>query len=339
MIRQYKTFKRYFTNYGGFGNFKDILFLDSLAVMVQDFLYTRKESDDEIYYRLDGYISLYDFMSLVVSVIYPMFHELGLSAIKDFIHSLQQERPGYDESEIEYLKNETVMVVYNATDRLIIPLLWTAYIYANARYIVEKDEEYKNATKMYYGLIFENSYYDKELTKETYPINCSKEAMQMLIKHIEKKCNERLRKDETTKNNRHAENEEKTEMLNKIRRLESEIEEKNEQIENVRNREKGISLGINQAQAALFGLSLANILGFNYTNKKKELAPVLHKIFGWGEAKIATYLSTPCDNDERDCLAALFKDLSPELYATIMNRGELPPEVTPYKKKVTHRKG
>jgi len=339
MMRQYKTFKRYFTNYGGFGNFKDILFLDSLAVMVQDFLYTNKESDDEICYRLDGYIYLYDFMSLVVSVIYPMFHELGLSAIKDFIHGLQQERSGYNESEIEYLQDETVMAVYNASDRLIIPLLWTAYIYANARYIVEKDEEYKNATTMYYSLIFENSYYCKELTKEAYPIKCSKEATQMLINHIGKKCNEQLRKDEMTKDNCQAENKEKTEMLNKIRELESEIEEKNEQIEIVRNREKGISLGINQAQTALFGLSLANILGFNYTNKKKELAPMLHKIFGWGEAKIAAYLSTPCDNDERDRLAALFKVLSPELYATIMNRGELPPEVTPYKEKVTHRKG
>lgn len=124
-----------------------------------------------------------------------------------------------------------------------------------------------------------------------------------------------------------------------ITQLKSELEEKNEQIQMVANKEKGISLGINQAQTALLGLSLANAFGFVYSNKKKELAPLLHSLFGWGEAKIATYLSFPCENNERDELANLFKDLSPRLYATIMNRGELPPEVTPFEEKVTPSDG
>lgn len=122
---------------------------------------------------------------------------------------------------------------------------------------------------------------------------------------------------------------EKAQLLERIARLESELEEKGEQIEMVMNKEKGISLGINQAQTALFGLSLANVFGFNYSNKKNDLAPVLHKLFGWGEAKIKFYLSTPCTNVERDELAELFKDLCPRLSATIMNRGELPPELPP----------
>ena len=339
MIKQYKTFKRYFYNYGGFGSFKDIMFFDSVAVMVQEFLYTRHECNAKMFFHLDGLISLYDFMSLEASVIFPMFHDLGLAAIKDFIHSLQQDRPGYDECEIEYVHDGADMVVYNASDRLIVPLLWTAYIYANTRYIVEKDEKFKNATKMYYNLLFENSYYDPNLTKDAYPIKCSKEAIQMLINHIKERCNELLRKDEMTKDIRQAENEEKKKLLEENRKLKSEIEDKNEQIEMVLRKMKGISLGINQAQAALFGLSLANTFGFKYKNKKKDLAPMLHSLFGWGEAKIAAYLSTPCDNNERDELANLFKDLCPELYATIMNRGELPPEVTPSKEKVTCRKG
>lgn len=135
------------------------------------------------------------------------------------------------------------------------------------------------------------------------------------------------------------EDNEKEQLREYIAQLESELEEKNEQIEMVANREKGISLGVNQAQAALFGLSLANAFAFNFSNKKKDLAPMLHKLFGWGEAKIASYLSTPCDNEERDELAMLFKDLCPRLYATIMNRGELPPEVTPSDEKVTQPEG
>ena len=71
-------------------------------------------------------------------------------------------------------------------------------------------------------------------------------------------------------------------------------------------------------------LALANTFDFNYTNKKEELAPMLHKLFGWGQAKLKTCLSTPCDKAERDELANLFKELCPPLYKTIMNWGELP---------------
>ena len=227
-MRQYRSFKRYFNSYRGFGSFRDIMFLDSVAVMVQEFLYSNKECDAWMYFRLDGLISLYDFMSLEVSVIFPMFHELGLSAIKDFIRNLQQERPGCNDCEIEYVHDGADMVIYNASDRLIIPLLWTAYIYANTRYIVEKDEEYKDATNMYYQLIFENSYYDKELTKDAYPMKCSKEAIQMLLKHIAKKCNELLKKDEKTKDKRQVENDDKKELLNKNREIESKHKEEKE---------------------------------------------------------------------------------------------------------------
>jgi hypothetical protein len=106
--------------------------------------------------------------------------------------------------------------------------------------------------------------------------------------------------------------------------LEAELEELREQVEHFRNKEKGTALGLNQGQAALFGLALANTFHFNYTNKKKQLAPLLHKLFGWGQTKLKGCLSTPCDKAERDELANLFKDLCPPLYKTIMNWGELP---------------
>ena len=124
-----------------------------------------------------------------------------------------------------------------------------------------------------------------------------------------------------------------------ITQLESELEEKNEQLAMVANREKGISLGVNQAQAALFGLSMANAFDFDFSNKKKDLAPMLHQLFGWGKAKIESYLSTPCNKTERDELAELFKDLSPRLFATIMNWGELPPELPPLTEKLPPSEG
>ena len=110
----------------------------------------------------------------------------------------------------------------------------------------------------------------------------------------------------------------------RIAELEKENEALKEQVEHFRNMEKGTALGLNQAQAALFGLSLANTFQFKYTNKKKQLAPLLHKLFGWGQTKLKTCLSTPCEKEERDELANLFKELCPPLYETIMKWGELP---------------
>lgn len=114
------------------------------------------------------------------------------------------------------------------------------------------------------------------------------------------------------------------ELQSRIAELEKENEALKEQVELCKNKEKGIALGLNQAQAALLGLSLANTFEFKYTNKKKQLAPLLHKLFGWGQTKLETCLSTPCEKEERDELANLFKELCPPLYATIMNWGELP---------------
>ena len=102
-----------------------------------------------------------------------------------------------------------------------------------------------------------------------------------------------------------------------------------EQVEHYHNMEKGIALGLNQGQSSLLVKSMAKTFGFTYTNMKKDLAPLAHGMFGWGESKLAKYMSTPCEKNERDELANLFKDVCPQLYSTIMNWGELPPEEPP----------
>ncbi len=112
-----------------------------------------------------------------------------------------------------------------------------------------------------------------------------------------------------------------------------------EQVEHYHNMEKGIALGLNQGQSSLLVKSMAKTFGFTYTNMKKDLAPLAHGMFGWGESKLAKYMSTPCEKNERDELANLFKDVCPQLYSTIMNWGELPPEETPPKNKVTLKNG
>jgi len=107
-----------------------------------------------------------------------------------------------------------------------------------------------------------------------------------------------------------------------VEKLKAKIADLEEQLAEVKNKEKGLSLGLNQDQAALFGLSLANAFEFNYTNKKKDLAPMLHGIFGWGEFRLKQGLSNSYEKAEKEQLANFFKDLCPHLYDVIMNKGE-----------------
>ena len=111
--------------------------------------------------------------------------------------------------------------------------------------------------------------------------------------------------------------------------LQTRIEELEEQVKHYHDMEKGIALGLNQGQSSLLVKSMAKTFGFTYSNMKKDLAPLAHRMFGWGESKLAKYMSTPCEKQDRDELANLFKDVCPQLYRTIMNWGELPPEETP----------
>jgi len=205
-MKTIKTFHREFTNYSGFENYEGILFMDSLANMVQEFLYNNPDEKEPRGYRLDGIIKLYDFMSLELFFVKSMLHELGKTAIKGYIDDLRQSRYSYEHKlVIEYENKGQDLLVCNASDMLIIPLLWTAYIYANTRYLYEKDEGFKNATSMLYELMMEYSYYDKEYTKELSPIKYSKEAMKMLANHIRKKYNE-LVKEQTESANAEKEN-------------------------------------------------------------------------------------------------------------------------------------
>lgn len=107
-----------------------------------------------------------------------------------------------------------------------------------------------------------------------------------------------------------------------IEKIRQENEDLKEQVEKYNNMGKGISLGLNQRQAALFVLSLANTYNFNYSNKKKELAPIGHILFGWGQDKIAACMSIDSNVTECRELAEMFKEICPDLYETILRKGE-----------------
>lgn len=70
--------------------------------------------------------------------------------------------------------------------------------------------------------------------------------------------------------------------------------------------------GINKHLVAVLGRKLAPKLGIDVKNKK-DLAPVLSQLFGWGERKLGQEMSQPIKNEDELALANIFGSLSPEL--------------------------
>lgn len=96
--------------------------------------------------------------------------------------------------------------------------------------------------------------------------------------------------------------------------------------------------GLSREKAALFVLSMANAFGFNLKNKKKDLAPIVNYLFGWGIASSQKKLCEGFSASDSEELAKIFDALSPRLSEMIRNKGEVvknnevTPEVTPTEK-------
>ena len=79
--------------------------------------------------------------------------------------------------------------------------------------------------------------------------------------------------------------------------------------------------GINRLQTAHLGMKLAPKLGINVSNKK-DLAPVLSKLFGWGQRSLEQQMCKLLPDEEEMELANIFGDLSPALAKEICKKWE-----------------
>lgn len=314
----YRSFRRVFTNNSKYRSFDKIPYFDSLAHTVEEVLYNRSFKGCDYCYFL-GRIQLFDFMTLVACFISASSEDFARATIKGYLTEMKHYKSGnHYETQVEYTA-EGDLLVTNAKEELITDLLWATHLYATFRFELDEDKEHwRNTMDMLYEIMMEESDWESELAKtdkDSY-LEANKVALKIFQEHWQK--------------NKEADGEEhKAEDVSQLQARIAELEAENvdlkEQLEQVRNREKGISSGINQAQTALFGLSLANTFGFKFSNKR-DLAPLLHSLFGWGKTKLSNLLATTdIENEKRDELANLFKDLCPPLYETIMNRGQVTP--------------
>ena len=109
-----------------------------------------------------------------------------------------------------------------------------------------------------------------------------------------------------------------------IKSLQEEAERWKDELAAYKERQQNRA-GINRLQTAHFGLIVAPMLGINVTNKK-DLAPMLSKLFGWGQRSMEQQLCNYISKEDEMEVAKAFSDLSPELAAKFCSAFQGTPE-------------
>ena len=182
------SYERIFTNNSKYHEFKRLLFVDSLAYMVQEYLYSVRNPREPSDFILDGKMKLYDFMTLSVYLIKASCTELGKTDVKEILENLRQYKyVSYAGMSIDYTK-ENGLLVCNADYKLVLPLLWTAYVYASTRSRVEKNEVWGRSATLLHGLMMDNIPYKAEDVVKLQPFKYTEDAINTLINHIHSKA-------------------------------------------------------------------------------------------------------------------------------------------------------
>lgn len=237
------VYTRLFIDNSHYEKFENLPYLDSLAYVVQEYLYTDISEKHCFNLLMDGRIRFCDFMTMAVYFIGASAHDLGKATIKDYLadlHLHNRYQLGYDI--IEYTQ-EGSFAITNASRSLIVSILWATYIYIKTCYLIYKEEKWKGVSQMLYELMLKEwgpDEEDKEEFKDIPAIKRSEEATIMMIRHIRKKMEENDTIEENTENiaemqktltKIEAENKRLSEKIKELEAENEQLRKKNEELE------------------------------------------------------------------------------------------------------------
>lgn len=181
------SYERIFTNNSKYHEYKPLLHVDSLAYMVQEYVYSVREPGESIDLTVDEKVRFCDFMTLTVYIIKASHSELGKVNTKEILENLCQKRYGnYASMSIEYTKANALLVCH-AGYKLILPLLWTAYVYAMTLYRLYGNEVWGRSATMLHGLMMDNSPYEASKLQEIPPFKYTDDAINTIVNHVNSK--------------------------------------------------------------------------------------------------------------------------------------------------------
>ena len=307
-------FNRFFKNNNEYNNFKRLNYIDSLAYTVQEILYTDEAYDEYFNYNLVSRVQLYDFMSLVVYfIISASKNEYGKAEISGYISAIETQYPFLYEK-VEYTK-ENYLNVSNASQDLVLSIIWVAYIYVFFRSKLngEKQEMWNNAKTLLFSLMQKESGLDNNAFEKLYLIKKVTPAIEIFVRHwnknnVSKTADQKevsLSKDKSSEQN------------NNVQLLQLQLDEAQKRIaelERASEEEQTIYEGIaaNQKVRMEIAYRLMRKAGFNpHTTKKQRAAEFMSILLdiksdnarGNKAQTCATYISARLNDKKKNAFA------------------------------------
>ncbi len=221
-----RTFKRQFTDNNKYAEFDKIPYMDALAHVVEEFVYSDKLDGDLLHFHMKEEIRMFDFMTLAAYFISESQKDFGKSTIRGFVEDLKTHSWGKNNTHVEYPEGN--LFVTDASYELIMGLLWTTYIYHSACYMFSKNEKFAEISSMVYGVMVEESGLKKEaFLKGSLSENASSARKMMLSYMVRNEVRNGLKKEVA----KEEPAEDSSNLQARIAELEAENKELKEQIE------------------------------------------------------------------------------------------------------------
>ena len=157
------AFKRIFRNNSDYKDYKALPYMHSLALTLQEFLYTDKafpkegdyDYDKNFDFYMPNHINLYDLMTLVAHFISVSWSDFGKSDLNKYLRSFASERDLRkcfgEGDELRYTDGGRGLCVPDASGELTIAVLWGTYIYTKFLLIwTPEEKKLKRAVRLLY---------------------------------------------------------------------------------------------------------------------------------------------------------------------------------------------
>ena len=256
---------------------KSAVDIDSIAYVVQEYLFSSKASFDIFDCDMSDRIMFYDFMSLAKYFVNSLGSDFYEATLKGYINNLRQQKNGFQSYDtIEYTKDNNAIIVYNASSELVVSLLWTTYLYCLTRYRIKNTQTWLDKSNKIYDLMRENYPYVEPAFKERSPVKYTEEAVKMLVERINSKKEKENQTAETSK--------EKNDDIEKLKARIAELEEKcKQQEEQLNEHEEPVELLTPHDKVRLdilLGLMENNGANLNKHGNKTKAAQLMKAITG-----------------------------------------------------------
>lgn len=249
-----KCYYRYFTDNDKYGERKTP-YLDSLAFIIQEFLYSKDKAKQEIIYKervfdnytmtthtnkktksfdceMDGRIQLYDFVTMTLHLINTLPSDFAKVQLKEYLADLKK-KDGISYRE-EISRTQNGIYLYNTSKEMIFALLWAAWIYMKVFLDLNPNKMLEKCVDMLYDAMKEN-YPSTAENLEKHPLIAhAPAAMALMCQHIQAKA----KKSKSNKSSDKEHAEDNSGLQARINELQKENESLNKQLEEYRNQQK-----------------------------------------------------------------------------------------------------